>query len=455
MSEKKSGTSVKKHAGIRLNHLNILLSTVGLIIAALMVFFTYQTTESVTDIVSVTDTYLDNQQAGGMLRDVAASMAEQAMAFVRDGQPGPASAYDEQRNAVLTRMKLYMAGSAGGKAADEAYQQAVDTFNMQYAVDLRAMRLVADTLPVSLFSALPAFLQEAELSAEDLGLSPEEKKAAALALLTSDEYAGYAGIIRSAVDSSHRLSSEGAKKQAAETSSRVADIVRTQTALILLFVALSVSALVINHALLISPIGKSVGNLDRREPIPERGCYEMQHLASVYNDVLADNQEKTEKLSYTATHDALTGLINRADFDRLFETAALEQIGIVVADVDHFKQYNDDFGHDIGDKVLRAASNALKHNFRAEDQVCRIGGDEFCVIMPGLCHADGNQIVERIVRINRELEDVGEDLPPITLSAGVAFWNRPNPKGTIFKDADSALIDLKKTRNGCCAVYRG
>ena len=63
--------------------------------------------------------------------------------------------------------------------------------------------------------------------------------------------------------------------------------------------------------------------------------------------------------------------------------------------------------------------------------------------------------MERVVAINRELADAGSDLPPITLSAGVAFWNRPNPKGTIFKDADSALMDLKKTRDGCCAVYRG
>ncbi len=455
MSEKANGTPAKKSSGIRLNHLNILLITAGLVIAALMFFFTYQTTGSVTDIVSVTDTYLDNQQSGGMLRDISASMSEQAMAFIQGGQPEPANTYEGQRNAVLAQMEHYVFGSAGSEAADEAYRQAVDTFNAQCAADLRAMRLVADTLPSPLFSALPASLQEAELSAEDKALPPGEKKAAALALLTSEEYAGYAGTIRAAIDDSHRLSSEGAKKQAAKTSSRVSDIIRTQTVLILLFVALSVAALVINHVLLISPIGKSVGNLDRREPIPESGCYEMRHLASVYNDVLADNQEKTEKLSYTASHDALTGLINRADFDRLFETAASEQIGLVVADVDHFKQYNDEFGHDIGDKVLQAASNALKHSFRAEDQVCRIGGDEFCVIMPGLCHADGDQIRERIVRINRELEHVGDDLPPITISAGVAFWNRPNPKGTIFKDADSALIDLKKTRDGCCAVYRG
>lgn len=455
MSKNLSADSVRKKKGIRLNQLNILLIILGLVIAALMVYSTYQTTGSVSEMVSVTDTYLNNQQAGGMLRDVAAGMSEQALAFVNSGEPGPANSYNGQRSALLAQMNLYVTGSAGGAGADEAYQQAVDAFKAQSAAEERAMRLVADTLPAPLFSALPAFLQETELSEEDKALSPDEKKQTALSLLTSAEYLSYAGTIRSAVDSGHRLSSEGGKEQAAETSARVNTIVGGQKLLVFLFILLAAVALVVNELLLLSHIRKSVDNLDRREPIPERGCYEMRHLAEVYNEVLKDNQEKTEKLSYSASHDSLTGLFNRADFDRLFSIVETDQIGLVVADVDHFKQYNDEFGHDIGDRVLRLASAALKHHFRAEDHVCRIGGDEFCVIMPGLCHADGEKVVERVVAINRELADAGSDLPPITLSAGVAFWNRPNPKGTIFKDADSALMDLKKTRDGCCAVYRG
>ena len=181
----------------------------------------------------------------------------------------------------------------------------------------------------------------------------------------------------------------------------------------------------------------------------------MRPLAGVYNEVLQDNEKKTEALSYTATHDALTGVYNRAAFDKMYRMREKDTIGIVVVDVDHFKQYNDEFGHDIGDRVLCEAAAALKRNFRNEDHISRIGGDEFCVIMPGTSQAMGNKIREKFVEINKELAEGNEDLPPITVSAGVAFWDRPKPKGSIFKDADSALLDLKKSRDDCCAVYPG
>ena len=453
MNTTQSGDSGKRRAGIRLSHLNILLIVIGLVISAFMVYSTYQTTNSVSGIVTMTDTYLNNQQAGGMLRDVAAGMSELAAAFVNSGEPGIVMSYEGQRNALLAQMDLYISDSAGGGDADEAYQQAVETFFAQSAVEEHAMRLAADVMPAPLFETLPAFLREMELTADEQTFTSEEKKAAALALLSSDEYHSYSGTIRAAVDLSHRLSSEDGKESAAKTAANFSVIVRKQKILVFLFIIVAVIALLVNRHLILSPIRKSIGSLDRREPIPERGCYEMRRLARVYNEVLKDNEEKNEKLSYTATHDPLTGLINRADFDRLFGILGSEQVGIVVADVDHFKQYNDEFGHDIGDRVLQIASSALKRNFRSEDQVCRIGGDEFCVIMPGLCQADGNGIKERIIRINRELKEAVTDLPPVTITAGIAFWDRPGPKGSVFKDADSALLSLKKTREGCCAVY--
>ena len=185
------------------------------------------------------------------------------------------------------------------------------------------------------------------------------------------------------------------------------------------------------------------------------GVTEMRHLASVYNEVLRDNQKKTEALSFTATHDPLTGVYNRAAFDKMYRMRERDMIGVVVVDVDHFKQYNDEFGHDVGDRVLCEAADALKRHFRNEDHISRIGGDEFCVIMPGAGQSMGEKIREKFREINQELAEGKENLPPITLSAGVAFWDRPSPKGSLFKDADSALLTLKKTRDDCCAIYPG
>ena len=214
-------------------------------------------------------------------------------------------------------------------------------------------------------------------------------------------------------------------------------------------------ALIMNRMLIISPIQRSVENLDKREPMPVEGSYEVRHLANVYNEVLKDNAEKTEALSYAATHDALTGLLNRAEFDRLYKELKEEKIGIMVADVDHFKQFNDEFGHRTGDQVLKAVAGKLTEHFREEDRICRIGGDEFCIVMPGLGQDHAETVTERIRQINHELQESLSELPPVTISAGFAFWNRPNPGESLFRDADDTLLSVKKTRTDCCAVYPG
>lgn len=455
MSREQGENTGRKHNGIHLDRLNMLMIGIGLVLATLMVVAMYQTTGSVGEIVTLTNAYLNNQQTGGMLNTIAEGMSEQAAAFVRSGEPGPARSYEGQMNTINAQLEQYDPETSNSASADEAFQKAVNAFRARCEVQEKAMRLVADTLPQPVFAALPDFLQQVELNEEEQALSPEEKKATAITMLTTEEYAAYGETIETSIDNSHRLSSEVGQIQASRTFSRVQGIVRHQTLFVILFVVVAALALLLNRLLIISPIQKSVENLDRREPIPVRGSYEVRHLASVYNEVLKDNQDKTEALSYTATHDALTGVYNRAAFDKIYRMRERDMIGIVVVDVDHFKQYNDEFGHDIGDRVLCEAAEALKRNFRNEDHISRIGGDEFCVIMPGAGQALGDTIRDKFRQINKELAESNEDLPPVTLSAGVAFWDRPNPKGSIFRDADSALLGLKKTRDDSCAVYGG
>ena len=454
MNGQNGGGSGKKKTGIRLNHLNIVMICVGLILATLMVVSMYRTTGSVKEIVAVTNNYLINQQAGGMLRDISESMGEQAIAFVQSGEVGPSKSYEGQLNTINAQLAQYDPDSSNSAAANTEFNTAVEAFRARNGLELNAMRLAAATMPQPLFEALPDFLKEAELSAEDEALSPEEKKAKAMTLLTSESYAALEETIRTSVDRSHRLSSEEGQLQADKKFTQVRQIVGNQTVLVILFVAVSALALILNRMMIISPIQKSVDNLDRREPIPEKGSYEMRHLARVYNDVLKENEEKTEKLVYTASHDALTGVYNRTEFDRYYrQIEKTQNVGIIVVDVDHFKQYNDEYGHDIGDRVLCAAVEAMKRNFRSVDHISRIGGDEFCIIMPRTGHHDGAKISAKIHDINRELSEEGGDLPPVTISAGIAFWDRPNPEGSLFKDADTALLEMKKTREDCCAVW--
>ena len=445
-------TDRSQSRGVHLNRLNFLLIFIGLVIALFMVFSMYQTNNSFKQIVSVTEAYLSAQQTAGMLSNISSDMSEQCVAFLNSGTPDPAYGYAGQLNAISGQIESNEAFGTTGESEDEFLLKALEAFREKTAVEVRAMRLMADTLPMGL-DAFPPLIQQAKLSETDQALSPEEKKKTALELISSEEYLALDKTISEAVDDSHRIASEKGKNRAMQTAEEVKKVMRRQKLLVFLFVAVALVALLLNRILIISPIQRSVDNLDKREPLPVEGSYEVRHLANVYNEVLKDNREKTEALSYAATHDALTGLLNRAEFDRLYKEAKEEKVGIMVADVDHFKQFNDEFGHRTGDKVLKAVAVKLTEHFREEDRVCRIGGDEFCVIMPGLSQEKAETATERIRLINHELQECSEDLPPITISAGFAFWDRPNPGGSIFRDADNTLLAVKKTRTDCCAVY--
>ena len=443
-----------KKRGVRLSRVNVLLIFLGIVIALFMVFSMYETNRSFNQIVNMTESYLSSQQTAGMLSNIANGMSEQCAAFLRTGEPDCVHVYAGQLSAINAQIKANETMQSSDESRDEFLAKAIEAFRAMNETEIRAMRLMADTLPMGM-AAYPLLIQQTKLSPEDEALTAEEKKTLAEKLIDSAEYRLNKEALTAAVDDSHRVASEQGKNRAAQTSAEVRKVMRRQKLLIFLFILIAVIALLMNRFLIISPIQRSVDKLDKREPLPVLGSYEVRHLANVYNEVLKDNAEKTEALSYAATHDALTGLYNRADFDKVYSTCANDRIGIIIIDVDHFKQFNDEFGHGVGDHVLKIVAAKLMEHFRSEDHVSRIGGDEFCIIMPGTKQEQAETIVEKIYEINRELQDNPDGLPPITLSAGLAFWDRPDPGESLLRDADSMLLSLKKTRTDCCAVYPG
>ena len=112
---------------------------------------------------------------------------------------------------------------------------------------------------------------------------------------------------------------------------------------------------------------------------------------------------------------------------------------------------NDEFGHEQGDKVLQKIASTLKKNFRSDDYICRIGGDEFVVFMVHVNQNPEALIERKVRRINRELSNGADDLPPITLSVGVSFNEKGEDPSVMFRQADIALYYVKEHgRDGCC-----
>jgi len=120
-----------------------------------------------------------------------------------------------------------------------------------------------------------------------------------------------------------------------------------------------------------------------------------------------------------------------------------------VADIDHFKQVNDRFGHDAGDVVLREFAARLKRSTRGIDLACRLGGEEFVVIMPDTdlekaCRV-GERLREGMAGEPFKISQSGESIP-VTASVGVACLEMANDTSeTIFKRADQALYAAKRS----------
>ena len=155
-------------------------------------------------------------------------------------------------------------------------------------------------------------------------------------------------------------------------------------------------------------------------------------------------QRTLQREIYNATHDSLTRVYNRAGYDLLFSSIDYQTTWLVLFDADFFKEINDNYGHETGDKVLQKIAGALTRHFRSEDYVCRIGGDEFVVFM---LHTDETQhgFIERKIRqINEDLSGAGDGLPAITLSAGAAHGSFVTGPNDWFNHADKALYRTKR-----------
>ena len=107
----------------------------------------------------------------------------------------------------------------------------------------------------------------------------------------------------------------------------------------------------------------------------------------------------------------------------------------------------------MGDRILKRVADILHNSFRSVDIICRLGGDEFAVVMTRVNSSMKDLVVNKLNKANELLQHPQDDLPSVSLSVGVAFSDRKNPKGDIFKDADTALYRSKEAGRSRCSVY--
>lgn len=155
-----------------------------------------------------------------------------------------------------------------------------------------------------------------------------------------------------------------------------------------------------------------------------------------------------EDLSRT---DALTGLYNKATLEQLCAERIAEpghEYTLLMIDLDNFKKINDEYGHDMGDEVLKGVGDVLRRCFRADDILGRFGGDEFVVLL-NRC-TDRKVVCDRMRSFSRELSLLSFSAPGpvVQCSAGAAFRRNGDDLRALFIRADSALYDAKRSSKG-------
>ena len=263
-------------------------------------------------------------------------------------------------------------------------------------------------------------------------------------------------IWNSVLDSTERLM-ENTRQRELEYYNNARRNIIIQNILTVVLLSLVLVLAGLTARMVILPMRASTRYIQRDKALPLEGAAEYMYLAKEYNKMLEKTRAHHEILSYEATHDEMTSLYNRKFFEMKREELSGEDTALMFVDVDHFKSINDTYGHETGDKVLQKVSGILASSFRSEDFICRIGGDEFAVLMVQM-HPNLRHVIEgKIANVNNLLKNSGDDgLPDVTVSIGVAFSGEGTDANTpdeLFNNADKALYKAKEAGRDRYAFY--
>lgn len=434
-----------KQEGLRLQRLNRIMIFVAVLLGIALVAAALSGNRSFSELEKATERYIRARKDVSDLRAGSDYLTDRVRTFIVTGDPESAEDFfyevevTRRRDQAVDSMQKTLSDSDGVRYLSAALQAS----NQLAEIERYAMRLAAAGYGLNI-ATLPAAIGNVTLTAADETLPEEEKLIKAREMVFDATYQAYKGDIRENLVLCEQAlvgETEDAQKKGTD---RLENALTAQTLLIAVVVMVVIFIVLYNAHLIIHPIDALVKAIEEDRPAEESGAYELRFVSRAYNEARAQNHQNQEALAYKATHDALTGLFNRGAFEKAKQMARGRAQAMFIFDVDHFKEFNDNYGHDMGDRVLQKVAATLAGNFRTEDYVCRFGGDEFTVLMVHATSAMRDLVEKKIMRIRETLRDTSDGLPAITLSIGVAFSDRPGPTDDILKDADTALYVTKE-----------
>lgn len=431
----------------RIQVVNILLLFLGMAIAIIGIIALLRLLEARSITAEARDRYEESEAAATSLMEASDYLTTQAKMCVLTGDESYLWKYlDElnqtrRRDQAVATLRKHSQGSTAHKKLDKALQSS----NSLSKRELYAMRLVAEA---EKFTDLPDTISNINLSEKDKALTDEQKSERAKDLMLGHEYDEMKAPIVASVDECTNALSEDLMNDRSKSYA----VEKQQQAILLCAliaeIALLATAATCMHVFMIKPMRMHERSIQNNEPLEICGSAEIRSVAASYNKLYNENLRRTKLLRHQAESDGLTGLLNRGSFDRVLAHHG-EDVGLIIVDVDLFKRINDENGHEVGDEVLKKVGKSLQNRFRNTDYVCRIGGDEFAVVLTEMRSELRSVVISKVKMITNDVSDTSDGLPVVTLSFGIAFSVSLPDGMSLYHAADKALYEAKHNgRNG-------
>lgn len=455
MRGKKMNTNGSEIKGIRIRTLNLIMMIIFGAIFVTVFYTTILVSVRYKSFSNAVENYINYEQEAFLVQDSSDYLTEQVRLFVITNEKEYADNYFTEVNVTkrqeksLKNMSQYDINEKTMEYLEIAVEQSKELTKREiYAMKLIAL---ANQYDITEFDEQ---IQNMEISDEDYDLSSDEMRNKAIDMVFDSTYQDEKTLISENTNIFLNCIMDETSQIMENDYNHLSTIMFEQRIKLIVLAAIIIVDFILIFYLVVKPLKKCIKNIHSDETMDIIGAYEFKYLASTYNQMYEINDAHQKMLKHKAEHDPLTGIMNRASFDKLRVLLQNQTtpIAFMLVDVDFFKEVNDTYGHEAGDKVLKKVAQLLQNSFRNNDCPVRFGGDEFAVILVDIKEENKSVILEKVNYINRELQNPQNDLPKASISAGVAF-SEQGFADNLYRKADQALYRVKKRGRGGCAFY--
>ena len=441
----------KNIKGIKIRNFNTCMIVVACVLYAMLIYATTQMTARYNAFVKYNEDYIACHEAAAQMNAASDYLTEQVRLFTQNMDIRHMELYfqeadiDRRREKAIAILKQYEPTDEELQALEAARGSSIDLMEREiYAMKLIVVANGYDE------AQIPEDVRKVQLLHYDKQLSSQQQIARARDLVYNRGYMDAKALIKAHGDHFvNSLMRHTAQRQKLSMAALDRSLSSQRILISMLFI-MNIMTFVVVTLLIVKPLSVYMKCIRDKMRLETTGAYEFKYFAMTYNDIYELNEANKAMLMHKATHDPLTGIMNRGAFDSLKDLLqkSPQPMALLLVDIDHFKSVNDTYGHEMGDRVLQKVGQLLKNSFRSEDYAARIGGDEFVVLLNDFKEEHRSVISLKLGKMLEQLQETSDGLPQVTLSVGVAF-SKQGYSDTIFNQADKALYAMKEAgRNG-------